>query len=66
MNFILSALLLALVILLRSKPKMTVPSTARAGDLTLEPCDYKTKKQPTAPSAGLSLSPSLASLLTRA
>lgn len=27
----------------KSKQKITLPSNARAGDLTLEPCDYKTK-----------------------
>lgn len=36
-------LIAALVIIFRPKPKMTVPPNARAGDLTLEPCEYKTK-----------------------
>lgn len=38
--------LAALVVAFRPKSKMTVPPNARAGDLTLEPCDYKTKTQP--------------------
>jgi hypothetical protein len=33
----------ALVVAFRPRPKMTVPPNARAGDLTLEPCDFKTK-----------------------
>jgi hypothetical protein len=32
-----------LLIVFRPKPKMIVPPNARAGDLTLEPCEYKTK-----------------------
>jgi len=39
----LLALIAALVIIYRPKPKMTLPPNARAGDLILEPCDYKTK-----------------------
>lgn len=47
MKFLFPAVILfiLLVILFRPKPKMTVPLNARAGDLTLEPCDYKTKTQ---------------------
>jgi pimeloyl-ACP methyl ester carboxylesterase len=36
-------ILLILVVMFRPKPKMTLPPNARAGDLTLEPCEYKTK-----------------------
>jgi pimeloyl-ACP methyl ester carboxylesterase len=47
MKFLLPALILLilLVILFRPKPKMNVPPNARAGDLTLTPCGYKTKTQ---------------------
>lgn len=67
MKFLLPALILVifLVVVFRSKPKITVPANARAGDLILRPCDYKTKTH-IAPSAGLSSSPSLASLNARA
>lgn len=47
MNFIfpitLLVIIVALVIIFRPKPKMTVPLSARAGDLTLKPCKYKTR-----------------------
>lgn len=33
----------AMMIALRPRPKMTVPPDARAGDLTLAACEYKTK-----------------------
>lgn len=47
MKFLLLALILLilLVIIFRPKPKMTVPPNAQAGDLILEPCEYKTKTQ---------------------
>jgi hypothetical protein len=44
MKFLLPALIIiVLVFIFRPKQKMTVPPNARAGDLTLEPCEYKTK-----------------------
>lgn len=45
MKFLLPALILLilLVVVFRSKPKITVPANVRAGDLILRPCDYKTK-----------------------
>lgn len=47
MKFLLPALILLilLVVVFRSKPKITVPANARAGDLILRPCDYKMKTQ---------------------
>lgn len=47
MKFLLPALILLilLVVVFRSKPKITVPANVRAGDLILRPCDYKTKTQ---------------------
>jgi hypothetical protein len=71
MKLLIPALIIiVLVFIFRPKQKMTVPPNARAGDLTLEPCGYKTKTRTyraecgtlIVPESRLSLTPRLIAL----